>query len=181
MGIPNKIQVISYPDSLGKNLQELHYVLRRYFAGAAGGVHILPFYPSSADRGFSPITYYEVDPAFGTWRDIEMIQEDFDVTIDFMVNHISRQSRYFSDYIHQGGKSEYADMFLSFNKLASDGHVSEDDLQKVYTRKPALPYQDNPKYADEGQRLSDHCPVVTTFATTEGEEIVLVPRSPTFE
>ncbi len=141
MSIPNKIQIISYPDSLGKNLQELHYVLKRYFAKAAGGVHILPFYPSSADRGFAPITYYEVDRAFGTWRDIEMIQEDFDITIDFMVNHISRQSKYFIDYIKHGEKSPYADMFLSFNKLAPDGKVSEDDLAKVYTRKPSPPYQ----------------------------------------
>ena len=141
MRIPNKIQVITYPDSLGKNLQELHYVLRRYFARSVGGVHILPFYPSSADRGFAPISYYQVDPAFGTWRDIEMIQEDFDIIIDFMVNHVSRQSKYFVDYINNGDKSEYADMFLSFNKLAPDGNVSEADLEKVYTRKPSPPYQ----------------------------------------
>ncbi|MDY6824030.1 MAG: sucrose phosphorylase [Thermodesulfobacteriota bacterium] len=142
MSINNKIQIISYPDSLGKNLQELHYVLKRYFSDAAGGVHILPFYPSSADRGFAPITYYNVDPAFGTWRDIEMIQEDFGLTIDFMVNHISRQSKYFTDYIEHGDKSRYADMFLSFNKLAPGGKVSEEDLKRVYTRKPSPPYQE---------------------------------------
>lgn len=141
MGIANKIQIISYPDSLGKNLQELHYVLKRYFSRCAGGLHLLPFYPSSADRGFSPITYYQVDPAFGTWPDISMIQEDFDLTIDFMVNHISRQSKYFADYIDKGEKSPYADMFLSFDKLAPNGDVREEDLKKVYTRKPTPPYQ----------------------------------------
>jgi len=141
MGIKNKIQVISYPDSLGKNLQELHYVLNRYFSKGVGGIHILPFYPSSADRGFSPITYYQVDPGFGTWRDIEMIQEDYDITVDFMVNHISRQSKYFKDFIQNGDDSEYADMFLSFNKLSPDGEIKKEDLDKVYTRKPAAPYQ----------------------------------------
>ncbi len=141
MTIANKIQIISYPDSLGKNLQELHYVLKRYFSKSAGGLHLLPFYPSSADRGFSPETYYQVDPSFGTWEDIAMIQEDFDLTIDFMVNHISRQSKYFMDYIENGDKSPYADMFLSFNKLAPNGDVSEADLNKVYTRKPTPPYQ----------------------------------------
>ena len=108
---------------------------------AAGGVHILPFYPSSADRGFAPLTYYQVDPAFGTWQDIAMIQEDFDLTIDFMVNHISRQSKYFQDYLEKRDKSVFADMFLSFDKLAPHGEISEADLEKVYTRKPAPPYQ----------------------------------------
>jgi sucrose phosphorylase len=31
-------------------------------------------------------------------------------------------------------------MFLSFNKLSPDGEISDDDLAKVYTRKPRPPY-----------------------------------------
>ena len=69
MTLQNKINLITYPDSLGSNLLELHYVLRRYLTQAIGGVHILPFYPSSADRGFAPLTYDEVDPAFGRYVD----------------------------------------------------------------------------------------------------------------
>jgi sucrose phosphorylase len=141
MTIKNKIQLITYPDSLGINLPELHYVLRKYFSKAIGGVHLLPFYPSSSDRGFAPLTYDEVDPAFGTWDDVEKIGRDFDLIIDFMVNHISRQSVFFQDYIAKGAGSEYADMFLSFNKLAPKGWVRDEDLAKVYTRKPRPPYQ----------------------------------------
>jgi len=37
-------------------------------------------------------------------------------------------------------ESEFADMFLSFNKLSPDGEVSQADLAKVYTRKPRPPY-----------------------------------------
>lgn len=140
MSIQNKINLITYPDSLGNNLLELHYVLRRYLSHAIGGVHLLPFYPSSADRGFSPMTYNEVDPAFGTWEDIGIIGRDFDLTYDFMVNHISRQSVYFQDYIDKGADSEYADMFLSFNKLSPDGEIDDEILSKVYTRKPRPPY-----------------------------------------
>ena len=140
MGIQNKVNLITYPDSLGSNLLELHYVLRRYLSNAVGGVHLLPFYPSSADRGFSPLTYDEVDPAFGTWEDVEMIGRDFDLTYDFMVNHISRQSVYFQDYIDKGPESAYADMFLSFNKLSPTGEIDDDVLAKVYTRKPRPPY-----------------------------------------
>ncbi len=140
MGIQNKVNLITYPDSLGSNLLELHYVLRRYLSNAVGGVHLLPFYPSSADRGFSPLTYDKVDPAFGTWEDIEMIGRDFDLTYDFMVNHISRQSVYFQDYIDKGSESAYADMFLSFNKLSPTGEIDDEVLAKVYTRKPRPPY-----------------------------------------
>lgn len=140
MTIQNKIQLITYPDSLGNNLPELHYVLRKYLSKAIGGVHLLPFYPSSGDRGFAPLTYDEVDPKFGTWEDVEKIGQDFDLIIDFMVNHISRQSIFFQDYIQNGANSEYADMFLSFDKLARNGWIGDKDLDKVYTRKPRPPY-----------------------------------------
>jgi sucrose phosphorylase len=138
--LQNKVQLITYPDSLGSNLLELHYVLRRYLSHAIGGLHLLPFYPSSADRGFSPLTYTEVDPVFGTWDDINMIGRDFDLTIDFMVNHISRQSIFFQDYVEKGLDSEYADMFLPFSKLIPDGKITKEDLAKVYTRKPRPPF-----------------------------------------
>jgi sucrose phosphorylase len=140
MTVQNKVQLITYPDSLGINLLELHYVLRRYLRKVIGGIHLLPFYPSSADRGFAPLTYTEVAPAFGTWADIDSIGAEFDLIIDFMVNHISRQSKYFQDYYFNGADSEYADMFLSFNKLSPTGDLKEEDLAKVYTRKPRLPY-----------------------------------------
>jgi sucrose phosphorylase len=140
MTISNKVQLITYPDSLGNNLLELHFVLRKYLRNAIGGVHILPFYPSSADRGFAPLTYDEVDPAFGTWEDVEHIGRDFDLIVDFMVNHISRQSEFFQDYMERAGESPYADMFLSFNKLSPDGEIPEADLEKVYTRKPRPPF-----------------------------------------
>lgn len=140
MTLKNQIQLISYPDSLGGNLLELHYVLRRYLMQAVGGIHILPFYPSSADRGFAPLTYDEVDPAFGTWQDVERIGAEFDLMIDFMVNHISRQSVFFQDYLERGADSAYADMFLSFNKLSPGGRIDDADLARVYTRKPRPPY-----------------------------------------
>lgn len=140
MGIRNKVQLITYPDSLGMNLAECHYVMKKYLSRAIGGVHLLPFYPSSADRGFSPMTYDEVDPVFGTWEDVKKIARDFELIVDFMVNHISRQSEYFQDYIEKGEESEYADLFLSFRKFSPDGEISEEDLGKVYVRKPRLPY-----------------------------------------
>jgi sucrose phosphorylase len=42
--------------------------------------------------------------------------------------------------LENGEASEYADMFLSFNKLIPGGEISDEDLAKVYTRKPRPPF-----------------------------------------
>jgi glycosidase len=61
---------------MGESLKDLKEVLDKHFQNAVGGVHILPFFPSSADRGFAPLTYREVDPNLVTgmtlrlWRKI---------------------------------------------------------------------------------------------------------------
>lgn len=50
----NKIMLITYPDSFGRNLKELYQAIHTHFARELGAIHILPFYPSSGDRGFPP-------------------------------------------------------------------------------------------------------------------------------
>ena len=70
MTIQNKTMLITYSDSLGKNLKELNENLGKYFGEAVGGVHLLPFFPSTGDRGFAPVDYDEVDAAFGDWDDV---------------------------------------------------------------------------------------------------------------
>jgi len=58
MTIKNAVQLITYPDSLGGDLKALDHVLQTYFPDLfAGGIHILPPFPSSGDRGFSPFSF----------------------------------------------------------------------------------------------------------------------------
>jgi sucrose phosphorylase len=47
---------------------------------------------------------------------------------------------FFQDYMEKGFNSEYADMFLSFQKISPENNISDEDLAKVYTRKPRPPY-----------------------------------------
>ena len=89
MKLANKIMLITYPDSMGGDLNTLNLSLRQYFNGAVGGIHILPFFPSSGDRGFSPITYDQVAADFGNWEDIRKLSESYHLMCDVMVNHIS--------------------------------------------------------------------------------------------
>ena len=98
----NQVQLTTYPDSIGGHLSQLEAFIGEHLPGVIGGVHVLPFYPSSADRGFAPLTYKEVDPHFGSWADIEALADQGDMCVDFMVNHISAQSPQFQDFMKKG-------------------------------------------------------------------------------
>jgi sucrose phosphorylase len=136
----NKVQLATYPDSLGGNLKSLNHVLQKYFKDTfKGGIHILPPFPSSGDRGFAPLTYTDIDPFFGTWEDIGEIGANVGVTLDLVLNHLSGQSPFFVDFLKNGRESEYADMFITLDKIWSDGKPDEDDIKKVFLRR-TVPY-----------------------------------------
>ena len=139
MSLRNQVQLICYPNRIGSNLKDLNLVLSDYFAGCFGGVHILPFFPSNADGGFSPLTHREVEPAFGTWDDIEVISENYDLVCDVTINHISDQSEEFKDYVIHHQQSAYADLFVDVDKL---GEISHDDLAKIHIRKEKEPFRE---------------------------------------
>lgn len=140
MSIKNEITLITYADSMGRDLPELHDVLTTHFRDSVGGVHLLPFFPSSADRGFAPLTYEEVDSAFGSWTDIAALAADFTLTVDFMINHLSRRSAYYADFLRKKDRSAYRDLFLTYREFWPDGNPSRDDLDLIYKRKPRAPY-----------------------------------------
>lgn len=142
MSIKNETMLITYADSLGKNLKELDENLSKYFKGALGGVHLLPFFPSTGDRGFAPIDYVDVDEAFGSWEDVEKLGEQYYLMFDFMINHISRQSKYYQDYQQNKDQSPYKDLFLSWDKFWPEGRPTKEDVDLIYKRKDRAPKQE---------------------------------------
>jgi len=136
MAVKNQVQLITYPDSLGGNLKSLNEIMSNQFSDIfKGGVHILPPFPSSGDRGFAPLSYLKIEPSFGTWKDINDIGGDFDVLLDLMVNHISRQSEYFQDFLKKGRESEYAELFITLEKIWDDGKPNQEDIDKMFLRR----------------------------------------------
>ncbi len=135
----NKVMLITYADSMGKNLWELSEVLDRHFGKAVGGVHILPFFPSSGDRGFAPMTYEEVDSAFGDWKDIEKIAEKYDLMFDYMINHISAKSVYYQDFLKNKEASAYHDLFIRYKDFWQSGAPTKEQVEAIYKRKPKAP------------------------------------------
>jgi sucrose phosphorylase len=142
MSFQNKVILITYGDSLGGNLGRLADLLDGELAGAFGAVHVLPPFPSSADRGFAPTTYERIEPALGDWPDMERIGRGRGLVVDMMVNHISRQSAYFKDFIAHGRSSRYADYFITLDKVWPDGVPKQADVAKIHLRKPGGPFSD---------------------------------------
>ena len=140
--IENKCMLITYPNSIGNGLKELEENVTEFFGDAIGGIHILPFFPSSGDRGFAVISYDEVDPAYGTWEDIDRLSEKYFLMADFMLNHVSIRSREFVDYMEKGDESEYKDMFIEWEKFWPGGAPTKKELETIYKRKPGGPYKE---------------------------------------
>ena len=95
--------LITYGDSViekNKNpLQTLYQFIRQYLHESISGVHILPFFPYSSDDGFSVIDYRTVNPDLGDWQDIKCIARDYNLMTDLVINHVSRESLWFSDFV----------------------------------------------------------------------------------
>jgi sucrose phosphorylase len=174
MKVKNQIQLITYPDSLGENLHQLNDVLNKYFPGIfSGGIHILPPFPSSSDRGFAPLTYSEIESEFGTWDDIRQIGRKSPVMLDFMVNHVSAQSSFFQDFLEIGRRSKSADLFITLEKFWPDGKPVQEDIERIFLRR-AQPYSKYPIRQTGESEI-----VWTTFGKTNpSEQIDLDVHSP---
>ena len=141
MQIKNEAMLITYSDSLGKNMKDLKFVLETYFKESIGGVHLLPFFPSTGDRGFAPSDYTTVDPDLGSWEDVDALGEKYYLMFDFMINHISRESKFFQDFKKNHENSPYKDMFIRVHEFFPLGRPTQEDIDLIYKRKDKAPFQ----------------------------------------
>jgi len=107
--------LITYADQVREPekppLTTLARFCRRHLTGLLSGIHLLPFYPSSSDDGFSVVDYRQVDPALGTWDDIAALGMHFRLMFDAVVNHASAQSAWFQGFLRQ--EAPYTGYFLT--------------------------------------------------------------------
>ncbi|MDJ0680009.1 MAG: alpha-amylase family glycosyl hydrolase [Xenococcaceae cyanobacterium MO_167.B52] len=75
-------------------------------------LHILPFFPYSSDRGFSVIDFEAVDPQLGSWKDIEVLGENYQLMFDGVFNHTSAHSKAFQEML--SGNPLYKDAFTVY-------------------------------------------------------------------
>jgi len=122
------VVLITYGDLLYKRrqspLKTLGDFCDAYLRGTINTIHILPFFPSSSDRGFSIIDFQTVDPLLGSWRDIEALEASYQLMFDGVINHVSSKSRWFVEFL--AANPDYEDFFIWF--------ATEDELTSAQRR-----------------------------------------------
>jgi sucrose phosphorylase len=117
--------LITYGDALRRRgeppLRTLKTFLDAEFRGTINLVHLLPMFPYSSDDGFSVIDFREINPELGTWEDIRNLASAYDLMFDAVINHVSRESRYFKGFA--AGEREYEDFFISADPKADYSRV----------------------------------------------------------
>ncbi len=125
--------LITYADNLREEgrlpLKTLNNFLNQNLKEIVNTVHILPFYPFTSDDGFSVTDYFQVNPDFGDWHDIAELSKNFRLMFDAVVNHISKSSHWFQEFLNDN--PDYKNFFIETDK-------DNPELKKVF-RPRALP------------------------------------------
>ena len=109
--------LITYGDSIYEEdtqpLESLHRFLNEYLNDSINSVHILPFFPYSSDDGFSVIDFRKVNSELGDWTHINKISSDYKLMVDLVINHVSRESLWFYDFV--GNIKPACDYFIEYH------------------------------------------------------------------
>jgi sucrose phosphorylase len=105
--------VITYGDSMIKKDEKPLKTLNDFFTSelknVVSAVHLLPIYPFTSDDGFSVTDYLAINEDLGDWEDVDALGENFDLMLDAVINHISKESKWFKNY--QKGIEPYTEFF----------------------------------------------------------------------
>lgn len=129
------IALITYPDSISEKntptLKTLSKFLDKFVKNKFEILHVLPFYPYSADRGFSITGYFEVSKKFGTWKDIKTLSNKYRLMTDLISNHVSKKHKWFREFVK--GNKIYEDYFIWFTK---DNYPPEGQIKIIRRGRP---------------------------------------------
>ena len=149
--------LITYGDLLYRKrqspLKTLGDFCDSYLKGTINTLHILPFFPSSSDRGFSIIDFETVDPLLGSWRDIEGLEARYQLMFDGVINHISSKSRWFVEFL--AGNPDYEDFFIWF---AAEEELTPEQRRMIFRPRTT--------------------PILTRYETLKGPRYVWTTFSP---
>ena len=130
--------LITYADSIKSEndspLLVLNQFLQKYI-DSIDSIHILPFMPSSSDSGFSVIDYYKIDGKLGDWKDLNLISKNKNIMIDIVLNHASRNSKWFANFLKGSGQGhDFFKVVNDWNGIAQIERPRSSELfQKIQT------------------------------------------------
>lgn len=129
--------LIAYGDSIVRPGERPLRTLARFLdarATSLSAVHILPFFPSTSDDGFSVVDYLAVREDLGTWDDIAAIAARRDLMIDAVLNHVSRSSAWFEGFC--AGEAEFAGVALAVDPSSDLSSVVRPRTSPLLTEVP---------------------------------------------
>jgi len=106
--------LITYGDGIRREgetpLHTLADFLHEHVGDVLSDVHLLPMYPWTSDDGFAVVDHRTVNPALGTWSDVAAIAEEHAVMFDFVANHTSSSSPWFTAWL--GGDKAFDGFYI---------------------------------------------------------------------
>lgn len=111
-------------------------------------IWLSPFFVTNAYHGYHTLDYGQIDPHFGTWKDLENLVKAADhkaikIIADFVPNHCHYNHPFFQDAISNPSTSKYRDWFYF-----KDDHSSE---YLCFTH-----YKDLPKFNLENPETAEY-------------------------
>jgi glycosidase len=95
--------LITYGDAVRRPgetpLHTLAEVLRDHVGDIVSDVHLLPMFPWTSDDGFAVVDHRKVNPLLGTWDDIADLEKHHTLMFDFVANHVSASSPWFTGWL----------------------------------------------------------------------------------
>jgi len=126
--------LITYGDGIRRRgetpLHTLAGFLRDHVGDVVSDVHVLPMFPWTSDDGFAVVNHREVNPALGTWSDVEDLARDHTVMFDFVANHTSSSSPWFLGWLTDD--PAYRGYYVERDPDFDDSHVVRPRTSPLY-------------------------------------------------
>lgn len=106
---PDSIHVINEKSSLVNLRNILDEIFPRYVS-----LHLLPFYPSCGDGGFSATSWTALDPQYGCENELKLLASSRNLIVDAIYNHIGIKHPLFQAFLQE--PTNYKDLFHVFDK-----------------------------------------------------------------
>ena len=85
-------------------------------------VHLLPMFPWTSDDGFAVVDHRAVNEALGTWADVADLAGEHDLMFDFVANHTSSSSPWFTGWL--AGDPAYTGFYVERDPDFDVSHVT---------------------------------------------------------
>ena len=118
--------LITYGDGIRRTDQTPLHTLAGFLHDQVGDlisdVHLLPMFPWTSDDGFAVVDHRAVNESLGTWADVADLALEHDLMFDFVANHTSSSSPWFTGWL--AGDPAYTGFYVERDPDFDVSHVT---------------------------------------------------------